>query len=84
LQESRPVGAARISIGTETRYPGLEDCSVVAHPFGTAEWMAHLTVLGPMRMNYPHVLHLVGQGAQMLTDQLRDRLQQAAAGPGQP
>ncbi len=84
LEESRPVGAARISIGTETRYPGLEDCSVVAHPFGTGEWLGQLTVLGPMRMNYPHVLHLVGQGAQVLTDQLQARLPQAAAHAGQP
>jgi heat-inducible transcriptional repressor len=63
---ARAVNGGWVSIGTETGYRGLEDCSVAGHDFGLGDWRGHIGVLGPMGMNYGHVLYRVAQSAAAL------------------
>ncbi len=74
----RPLEGGWVSIGTETGYRGLEDCSVLGHPFGLGDWEGQIGVLGPMGMNYSQVLHITTQAANALTQLLGDLNRQAA------
>lgn len=78
----RPIESGWVSIGTETGYRGLEDCSIVGHPFGLEAWEGQIGVLGPMGMNYSHVLQLTTQAADALTRLLADLKRQADASEG--
>jgi heat-inducible transcriptional repressor len=73
----RAVESGWVSIGTETGYRGLEDCSIVGHPFRVDGWEGQLGVLGPMGMNYGHALQLTTQAAEALTGLLVDLKRQA-------
>lgn len=68
-----------VSIGTETGYRGLEDCSIAGHAFGAGDWRGQIGVLGPMGMNYGLVLQLTAQSADALTSLLADLAGTAAS-----
>jgi len=63
----RDVDGARVALGTETGYEGLEDSALIGHAFGAGEWEGVLGVLGPMRMNYSRVLDGVTHASQLLS-----------------
>jgi heat-inducible transcriptional repressor len=63
----REVESGWVSIGTETGYRGLEDCSIVGHPFRLDGWEGQIGVLGPMGMNYGHALQWTTHAAEALT-----------------
>ena len=76
LQRGRRVNGGWIAIGTETGYPGLENCALTGYPFGWRNWQGLVAVLGPMRMNYAQVFGLTAECAGVI-----DRfLQNSAAG----
>lgn len=75
----RPLEGGWVSIGTETGYRGLEDCSVLGHPFGLGDWVGEIGVLGPMGMNYAQVLQVTTQAAHALTHLLGTLKRQADA-----
>jgi heat-inducible transcriptional repressor len=70
LEHARPIQGGWIAIGSETGYPGLEQCALAAYPFGHGEWQGRLAVLGPMRMDYPRVFGLVARSADVVTQYL--------------
>jgi heat-inducible transcriptional repressor len=72
VANSHAVEGGWVSIGTETGYRGLEDCSIAGHAFGAAGWQGQIGVLGPMGMNYGLVLQLTAQAASALTSLLAD------------
>ena len=78
LQRARPIQGGWIGIGTEIGSPGLENCALVAYPFGLGQWQAQLAVLGPMRMDYARVFSLVARSA----DRISQYLGEMARGPG--
>ncbi len=67
LSLGRGVAGARVALGTETGYEGLEDSAVIGHAFGEEDWEGVLGVLGPMGMNYSRVLEGVTHAAQLLS-----------------
>jgi len=73
----RGVAGAQVSLGTETGYEGLEECAIVGHAFGAGGWEANLGVLGPMGMNYSHVLGEVTLAARTLSDVVAARFADA-------
>src|SRR5690349_4909193 len=74
---ARAIESGWVSIGTDTGYRGLEDCSIVGHPVMLEGWNGHLGVLGPMGMNYGHALQLATQCAEALQGLLIDLKRQA-------
>lgn len=72
-QEAGGVGREHdvaVRIGTETRYAGLSETSVVASPYGGAsaqDAVAFLGVLGPTRMDYPTTMTAVRAVARYLS-----------------
>ncbi len=70
----RGVAGARVALGTETGYEGLEECAIIGHAFGSGEWEGNLGVLGPMGMDYARVLEAVTLAARTLSEFVADRL----------
>jgi transcriptional regulator of heat shock response len=81
LSAGRKVGGAQVALGTETGYEGLEPCALIGHSFGAGHWEGTLGVLGPMGMNYSHILEEVLAAARSLSDYVFARLA-AAHDPG--
>jgi len=81
LSLGRGVASARVALGTETGYEGLEDSAVVGHAFGAGDWEGVLGVLGPMGMNYSRVLDGVTHAARFLSAAVAAR-QRPAQGSG--
>lgn len=67
LSLGREVAGARVALGTETGYEGLEESAVIGRAFGAEDWEGVLGVLGPMGMNYSRVLDGVTHAAQLLS-----------------
>jgi heat-inducible transcriptional repressor len=72
LARARHIQGGWVAIGTETGYPGLENCALVAYPFGLGDWQAQLAVLGPMRMDYGRVFGLTVRSAEALSGYLHE------------
>lgn len=72
LSRARRVQNGWVAIGTETGYPGLEQCALVGFPFGLGDWSGRLAVLGPMRMDYARVFSLVGRATEVISQYLRN------------
>lgn len=81
LDQGRTVAGARVALGTETGFEGLEACALIGHRFGAGQWEGTLGVLGPMGMPYPRVLEAVVAAAQSLSDVVFGRIA-AAHAPG--
>ena len=77
LSGGRELEGGRVSIGTETGYPGLETSALVTFPFGEGDWQGTLAVLGPMRMDYGLVFSQVSQAARALSTHLSELSTQA-------
>lgn len=78
LARARRIQDGWIAIGTETGHRGLENCALVAYPFGLWEWQGRLGVLGPMRMDYGQVFGLTARSAEIITQYLRDMAEGAS------
>jgi heat-inducible transcriptional repressor len=81
LQRGRAIQGGWIAIGTETGQPGLENCALVALPFGFREWEGRLAVLGPMRMDYSRVFSLAARCAERISGYLREMSESAGYQP---
>ncbi len=81
LKRARPIQGGWIAIGTEIGAPGLENCALVAYPFGLIEWQGQLAVLGPMRMDYARVFSLVARSADRISQYLSEMAKSAGARP---
>ena len=67
LAETVRQGRSRIMIGSELGTSGMEHCSVVSAPYRVGTRVAGaVSVLGPARMDYPKVVHLVDEVAAIL------------------
>lgn len=82
LAHAHRIQGGAIAIGTETGYPGLEHCALVALPFGLGQWQGHLAVLGPMRMDYTRVFGLTARGAGVISGYLEEMAEGANDPPG--
>jgi heat-inducible transcriptional repressor len=80
LERARRIQGGWIAIGTETGYRGLENCALVAYPFGMGEWQGRLAVLGPMRLHYARVFSLLARSAETISHALHE----LAVGAGHP
>ncbi|HKI97508.1 MAG TPA: hypothetical protein VKB51_03435 [bacterium] len=81
LARARQIQGGWIAIGTETGYRGLENCALVALPFGLGDWRAQLAVLGPMRMDYARVFSFTARSAQAISGYLLQMAQHADSDP---
>ena len=80
LAGGEPVDSGRAVLGTNIDYPGMNQAAVVGFPFGpSSEWQGTLAVLGPMRMDYPLVIHLLKDCVAHLDRRLRDIYARAAS-----
>lgn len=67
LAETVRQGRSRIMIGSELGTPGMEHCSVVSAPYRVRSRVAGaVSVLGPARLDYPKIVHLVDEVAVAL------------------
>lgn len=82
LVHAHAIQGGSIAIGTETGYPGLENCALVAFPFGLGQWQGRLAVLGPMRMDYARVFGLTARNAGVISSYLREMAAGANDPPG--
>ena len=74
LDHSMRADGVQIFIGHESGYEILDDCSVVAAPYSTAEGVAGvLGVIGPTRMAYERVIPIVDVTAKLLGSALNSR-----------
>lgn len=71
LHHDLGVGGVRMRIGREIQMPGLEECSYVTTPFAIGDDMVGgIGVLGPKRMDYPHIRSCVEGMARCITELL--------------
>jgi heat-inducible transcriptional repressor len=74
LDHSLRADGVHIFIGHESGYQVLDDCSVVAAPYSTAEGVVGvLGVIGPTRMAYERVIPIVDVTAKLLGSALNSR-----------
>ncbi|MBW2416975.1 MAG: heat-inducible transcription repressor HrcA [Deltaproteobacteria bacterium] len=86
--EPRDAGGVRVALGEELAEPGLRHCALVAAPYGgdpgalldTAASersgarapLGVLGVIGPTRMNYAHIIPLVGYCSRLVTEKINE------------
>ena len=74
LDQSMHGEGVQIFIGHESGYQLLDECSVVAAPYTTADEVAGvLGVIGPTRMAYERVIPIVDITAKLLSAALKPR-----------
>ncbi len=74
LDRSLNAESMQIFIGSESGYGPLDDCSVIASPYGVdGETLGVLGVIGPTRMNYQRVIPIVDVTAKLLGAALNPR-----------
>jgi heat-inducible transcriptional repressor len=74
LDQSMHGKGVQIFIGHESGYQLLDECSVVAAPYTTADEVAGvLGVIGPTRMAYERVIPIVDITAKLLSAALKPR-----------
>jgi heat-inducible transcriptional repressor len=70
-RRGRAIERGWVAFGTETGLRGLEELSIVAHPFGwEGGWQGTIAVVGPMHMDYGRVLQSVAGAAAALERKL--------------
>jgi heat-inducible transcriptional repressor len=63
----------KVYIGSELDYPGMENCSLVVSSFRRKEQpLGRLAVLGPVRMEYKHIIPTLEYVSDALTDMMEN------------
>ena len=71
LEQREGSTGVTVTIGEENAHPGLRGCALVTASFGVGgRTQGQVGVLGPKRMEYPHVVALVEFVAHSLTQEL--------------
>lgn len=69
LDRSMKAQGVQVLFGSECGVAGIEGCSLITSTYGQpGRFLGILGVIGPMRMNYSHVIPVVDYTAKLLTD----------------